>query len=313
MSVAQDLGFGVWRIELLDKKSPYPVSGYLVLDEEKWVVETGPSAAHGQIVAALEEAKVGLNEITGILVTHVHLDHSGGAGLLAQACPNAKVYVHPRGARHLVDPSKLESSARAVYGELFDSLFAPILPIPKSKVVVAEPGGKVRLGKDRELHFFDAPGHCLHHLFAWDPKSRGIFSGDAAGMFYAHAWEQYHAALCLPASTPTQFDPKAMAQTAQGMLDLDPKRIYYTHFGHTEEAAEMLKEMLSWLPLYGERAVELYKKEQSEAKVANFMYQEIWKVAQARGIKDESALPGLHFDCNLNAQGVAAYVKFLER
>ncbi|MDT8446280.1 MAG: MBL fold metallo-hydrolase [bacterium] len=313
MAVSTDLGFGVFCVELSDQKGKYPISGFLLLDRLKCVVETGPSGAHGNLLKALEERGVALTDLDAIIVTHIHLDHSGGAGLLAQKCPNAKIYVHSRGAQHLTDPSKLEASAREVYGPLFETLFAPIVPVDPERLVVMKDGDRLEVGPGRVLEFYDAPGHALHHFFVFDPKSQGIFSGDAAGMLYKDAELAHGASLCLPATTPVQFDPAAMAATARRMKELNPARIYYTHFGHTEKAVEMLDEMLFWLPLYGSVAIEEYKRHRDVEQLAEFLFQRILAEAAARGIPDDSHMNGLRFDCGLNAQGIAARVAYEER
>lgn len=313
MSISQEIGGNIFCMELVDRTSRYPTSGYLLLDQTKCVIETGPSSAHENLLKALEETGTAPEEIEAIIVTHIHLDHSGGAGLLAQKCPNAKVYVHPRGARHLIDPSKLEASARQVYGDLFEELFAPIVPVSEERVVTLGEGDRLEVGPGRRLEFYDAPGHALHHFFVFDPATAGIFSGDAAGMLYKHAEQRYGASLCLPATTPVQFDPKAMEATARRMKLLEPRNVYYTHFGHTDRALNMLDEMLFWLPLYGAVAVAEYKANRDVDQLAEFLYARIAREAQARGIEDLSTLAGLRFDCGLNAQGIAAYVAFTEK
>ena len=156
-------------------------------------------------------------------------------------------------------------------------------------------------------------GHCLHHFYIWDLKSKGIFSGDAAGMYYAHADQVHQLRLCLPATTPVQFDPTAMAKTIQSMMALKPEKIYYTHFGQTDQAQAMLDEVLGWIPLYGNRAADHYRENRDPKALSSFLYQEIMQELAQRGVHNSKGLAGLEFDCDLNAQGVAAFVEFQEK
>src|SRR5699024_100755 len=132
----------------------------------------------------LESLGFSLDEVKYIIVTHIHLDHSGGAGLLLQQCPNATVIVHERGARHLAAPRKLAAGARAIYGESFEELFEPIVPVPEERMLIKGEGDTLQISKDCTLKFFNTPGHSRHHFSIYDPISNGIFTGDTAGIRY---------------------------------------------------------------------------------------------------------------------------------
>jgi len=307
------LGHGVHLIELSERKGRHPISGYLITGEKNWIVETGPSSCTEKILDSIQQLGLVPEDIEGIIVTHVHLDHSGAVGLLAQSCTNAKIYVHPRGAKHIINPAQLEQGARAVYGESFDRLFAPVLPVDQGRVISTPDRFELEISPGRNLVFFDAPGHCLHHSYIWDDESKGIFSGDAAGMFYAELDAVHGVQLVLPATTPVQFDPAAMKRTIEGMKGLNPGKLYFTHFGAQEPAGLLLDQVSGWIDLYAVEAAALYRSTREVEPVAAFLVQSVIQWLATQGVTDQSTVAGLEFDCQLNAQGVAAYVAYQEK
>lgn len=212
-------------MELVPLEQVYNATAYLICGKHRNVIiETGASRSNGVIRDAMTGLGLSVDDIHAIVVTHIHLDHSGGAGLLMEQCPNATLYVHEKGAPHLVDPEKLISGSRAVYGDSFDHYFLPVLPVPEHRIHPLVHNDRLDLGGDRVLQMIDSPGHALHHMAVFDPESRGIFTGDAAGIYY-HALEQeFGVKVSLPSTTPTQFDPNAMLATLNRMLSLDPAR-----------------------------------------------------------------------------------------
>ena len=147
------------------------------------VIETGNNQSTARILDVLERRGRRLEEVTHVIVTHVHLDHAGGSGKLLQQLPAATLYVHPRGARHMMDPSRLEASARAVYGdEEYERMHGALVPVPADRVQIVQDGECLSVGR-RELEFMDAPGHARHHFCVWDAASRGWFSGDTRNNF----------------------------------------------------------------------------------------------------------------------------------
>ena len=194
------------------------------------VVETGHVHAVPRILAALAQAGVAREAVSHVIVTHVHLDHAGGAGALMQALPNATLVAHPRGARHLVDPAKLWAGTVAVYGaEATQRLYGDPIPIPAARVVEAPDGFALDLGA-RPLRLLDAPGHAKHHLVVLDEVTRGFFTGDAFGLSYRQD-DTARGPFFFPTTTPVQLDPTALIATQARMLAERPERLYLTHFG----------------------------------------------------------------------------------
>lgn len=194
------------------------------------IVETATSLCAQRILAALATAGVRPEDVSHVVVTHVHLDHAGGAGALVRALPRAKLVVHPRGARHMIDPAKLVAGTMEVYGEAaFRRLYGEVVPVPADRVVEAPEGFELDLGS-RPLRALDAPGHARHHFVLHDPTSHGFFTGDSFGLSYRET-DSPAGPFMFPTTTPVQFDPPALHATVDHMLAEKPERMYLTHFG----------------------------------------------------------------------------------
>jgi glyoxylase-like metal-dependent hydrolase (beta-lactamase superfamily II) len=198
------------------------------------VVETGTTFSVPRILAALEAFRVPRDSVALVVVTHVHLDHAGGAGALLRELPRARLVVHPRGARHLVDPSRLAADAGELYGgpEGLRRRYGEIVPVDAGRVVEAPDGLELDLG-GRPLRFLDAPGHARHHFVVHDRTSRGIFTGDCFGLSYRR-FDGPHGPFLFPTTTPVQLDPPALHDTIDRILEQRPERLYLTHYGMLE-------------------------------------------------------------------------------
>ena len=307
MSTVKSLGFGIYQMELVPMDELYNTTGYLILGKKQnAIVETGASRSNVVILNSLKELNISVDDIHAIIATHIHPDHAGGAGLLMGQCPNAIMYVHERGLPHLVAPGKLATASRAVYGESFDSYFHPIIPIPAERVQAVRDGD--------QLHFIDSPGHALHHMVVYDAETRGIFTGDAAGIYYPSLEREFGVRVALPSSTPTQFDPEDTLSTLNKMSDLKPQRLYYTHFGLGEPAGPLLDSTRSWLDLYRKECVAHYRKYSSLALLAEYLQEAVMKRLQKEGVTENpECLWYMKIDNQLNAQGLVAYCERLER
>ena len=213
---------------------PWLAASYVVRGgDSAAVVETGSATAVPRILAALEAARIRREEVAWVVVTHVHLDHAGGAGALLAELPRARLAVHSRGARHLVDPSKLVAGTMAVYGEArFKALYGTLVPAPAERVTEAPDGFEIDLG-GRVLRCLDAPGHAKHHFVVWDEASRGFVTGDAFGLSYREL-DGPRGPFFFPTTTPVQLDPPALHATVARMLSHQPRRMYLTHYGMVE-------------------------------------------------------------------------------
>lgn len=194
------------------------------------VVETGSATGVPRILAALAEHAIPRELVAWVVVTHVHLDHAGGAGALLRELPNAKLAVHPRGARHMIDPSKLVAGTEAVYGaERTRALYGELVPAPAERVVEASEGFTMDLG-DRRLRVMEAPGHAKHHFVVHDDRTNGFFTGDTFGLSYREL-DGPSGPFAFPTTTPVQFDPDALHATLDRVMATRPDRVYLTHYG----------------------------------------------------------------------------------
>lgn len=248
------------RIDLIDGFDlglPERTGTYVIDEEELTLVETGPSLSVQYIKQGLVTLGYSLDEVRYIIVTHVHLDHAGGAGLLLEDCPNAQVVVHPRGFHHLVDPSKLVKGAKAVYGDEFYDLFDPVVPIPEERLLEMNEGDTLPIGTNCTLEFYDTPGHSKHHFSIYDPLSNGLFTGDTVGIQYEELIDD-GVPFFLPSTSPNHFDPEAMRASLDRIRNMDLSRIYFGHFGMTMHIQEAMRQVSEWLEVFvaeGERVI----------------------------------------------------------
>ncbi len=226
----------LFGIDLFEEGRPGRSSAYFIRSLEPILVETGSARSHESLVEGLAELGARPSDLRHIVITHVHLDHAGGVGQMMEAAPEAILHCHPRAARHVIDPSRLEAGARAVYGEQMSSLFGPLKPVPQERVAVHE-DETVLDTKDRELVFYDTPGHAKHHTCVVDTATRGLFSGDTVGIRYAKVYTGWDFDYGFPTTTPSDFDPDVMLATLDRLQALDVERVYHTHYGVTDPAS----------------------------------------------------------------------------
>lgn len=197
-------------------------------------VDCGTAHSVPAMLAALDELGVKREDVDWLLLTHVHLDHAGGAGQLMRALPNAKAIVHPRGAPHMVDPRKLIEASIAVYGrELYDRLYGELLPIDPSRVVSTSEGQRIALGR-REFEILHTPGHALHHQTFFDHGSQSVFTGDTLGLSY-RVFDVEGRAFGVPTTSPSQFDPSQLIDSIRRILARRPKAAFLTHYARIDD------------------------------------------------------------------------------
>jgi glyoxylase-like metal-dependent hydrolase (beta-lactamase superfamily II) len=211
------------------------------------IIDTGPNSAVPLILAALERLGLAPEAVDILFLTHVHLDHAGGAGALMRALPRASAVVHPRGAPHLIDPEKLIAGTRAVYGaDLYDRLYGDILPIPRERLLIAQDAQRFDLA-GRTFECVHTPGHALHHQAIVDYHADGgapsIFTGDTFGVSYRE-FDTARGAWIMPTTTPTQFDPRQLKRSINRLMQFRPRRLYLTHYSEVSDCARLANDMI---------------------------------------------------------------------
>ena len=230
------IGPGVTQIDTLLGGWERVTAGYLVDGEEPALIETGSRTSVASLLGALDGLGVSPGDLASIAVTHIHLDHAGGVGDVARAFPNATVYVHEKGARHLVDPERLVSSAALVYGDLLDSLYGRLLPTDADRIQVLHDGDELTVSPNRRLVTVDSPGHAKHHLALHDPASGLLFAGDAVGVRLPDV------GVLRPATPPPDFDLDQALHSIERFAERQPSGIALAHFGLVADAPAVLDE-----------------------------------------------------------------------
>jgi glyoxylase-like metal-dependent hydrolase (beta-lactamase superfamily II) len=273
-------------------------------------VDTGPAPAVPRLLAALQQQGLTPDSVDWILLTHIHLDHAGGAGALLEHLPNARVVVHPRGVDHLVEPTRLIVATRAVYGDaLYERLYGEIRPMPRARVVAAEDGERFELA-GRGLRGYYTPGHALHHQVYQDERSGGVFTGDTFGISYRE-FDVDGRAFILPTTTPTQFDPQQLLASIDRVLALQPPAVYLTHFGRVTDVARLGAELKAAVERYVSIARRHAGRDDALAAMAADIASYTFDALDQHGDRTSDTLRrrGLDADIRLNAAGLAAWVQ----
>ncbi len=228
----------IYRFEAPIAGMPEVTVVYLINEPQGALIEPGPAAAIPFIQQAM--AQLGMRNLSYIIPTHIHVDHGGGAGALAKLFPNAKVVVHPRGARHLISPERLIESTKLVWGQDFEKVLGPIIPVPESQLKVAEDGDIVSLG-NRELQIIHAVGHSPHHIVILDRKLNGLFCGEALGL-PPHQ---------LPSVAPYSFEQEIYVATIESLRSLTVDALFFSHGDMERGPGRLMSRALENASVYG--------------------------------------------------------------
>jgi glyoxylase-like metal-dependent hydrolase (beta-lactamase superfamily II) len=210
-------------------------SVYLINEEKKALIDTGPATSVNVVLDGIEKAGVNPADIDYLVVTHIHLDHSGGVGGLLESMPKVRILVHSRGAKHLIDPKGLVSSVLEVEGKEAFAKYGQVLPVAMQRIQAMHDGDTVSLGERQVLKFMDAAGHATHALCIHESRNNGVFVGDALGILI------FAGEVLLPFHPPPSFNLELAFNTIDRIRELNASILYFTHFGMTEKVAQTLQ------------------------------------------------------------------------
>ena len=290
---------GVWEIDTQLGGWSRLTAGYLIEGPAPVLIETGSQTSVPALLAALDEHGVAAADLAGVAVTHIHLDHAGGVGDVARAFPGATVYVHEKGARHLVDPERLVRSAALVYGDLLDSLYGRLDPTPADRVHVLADGETIEIGPGRTLTTVDSPGHAKHHLALHDSDSGILFAGDAVGVRLPDS------GVLRPATPPADFDLDQAVTSLRKFRARTPTGVALAHYGLLPDPLVMLEEAEEILRHWAEVAERAWR---ADEDIAAALQQEF--ASDLDGVDEEhrvklETLNGIHS----NAAGLRRWLE----
>lgn len=285
-------------------------AAYLIVEDgHAAFVDCGTNHSVPHMLRALDDAELTPAQVDWLILTHVHLDHAGGAGELIAHLPNAKLLVHPRGARHMIDPSRLWVGASAVYGEAaMERDYGRLKPVPAERVVEAHDGHVVELA-GRTLRCLDTPGHARHHIAIHDARANVCFTGDVFGLSYRD-FDTAKGPFILPTTSPVQFDPVALHASIARLTALEPAAMYPTHYGRVEDVARLASDLHAQIDAMVAIARIAHGKPDRHAALLDALTDLYASRAQAHGwMRGRAALLELlATDIELNAQGLEVWL-----
>lgn len=290
---------------------------HLVVDEGRAAfVDCGTAHSVPAMLEALDELAIPRESVDWLFLTHVHLDHAGGAGQLMQALPNARAVVHPRGAPHMVDPRKLIDASIAVYGrELYDRLYGELLPIDATRVLATTEGQRFALGR-REFEILHTPGHALHHQTFFDHGSRSVFTGDTLGLSY-RIFDVDGRAFAVPTTSPSQFDPEQLIDSIRRILARRPDAAFLTHYARVDDLDRIGADLIRMIEAHVRIALAHEGEPLDQARVAiRASLKELFQDELRRfgtSVSDETFECWLGGDIQLNAEGLLAWMSRRQR
>lgn len=297
---------GIYTVDALYYQ-PQLASIHLIRSKDRIaIVDTGTQHSVPQVKKALAELGLSTDSVDLIILTHIHLDHAGGASALMKLCPNAQLVVHERGARHMADPAKLIAGTTAVYGEAeFERLYGTIEPIDEQRIIVPKDAETLDWA-ERPLTFIDTPGHANHHHCIFDKHTQSFFTGDTLGVAY-QALRSEEETFVMPTTTPVQFNPVAMHQSVDRVMSFEPTRLYLTHYGGITPTPNMisgLHEQIDDYVMLTEQAAESSDRMLETLTESLLEYLIRRCLNQLPDIDEATAKKWIALDSNLNAQGL---------
>ncbi|MBI4357471.1 MAG: MBL fold metallo-hydrolase [Gammaproteobacteria bacterium] len=306
MTLFQDFSNGITLIDTGFQR-PGLAACYLIKEGKGAIlIDTGTTYTASRIQKILKAKGVSPNDVEYLFVTHIHLDHAGGAGRLSEVFPNARVGVHPRGAKHLSDPTQLVNATTIVLGEqAMHQYYGPVIPIPSKRILEITNEQTIDF-HGRPLFFIHTAGHAKHHYCIFDAKSQSFFTGDTFGVSYREL-DSPLGAFIFPATTPSQFDPTALHASINRLLSFKPKACYLTHFGQVTALSKLAQDLHALIDTYvvTARALKNETTHRHALLVRSLMILLLERLAQHHpDFPEEKAKALFSYDVEINAQGL---------
>ena len=266
------------------------------------------------LLDGLQQQNLDPGDVDYVFLTHIHLDHAGGAGMLMQYLPNARCVIHPRGAPHMVSPERLIAGTIGVYGkERTHEMYGEIIPIDVSRVIVAEDEAWFSLN-GRAMQALHTEGHARHHYVLNDPGSRGVFTGDNFGISYREL-DTVNGEFIFPTTTPAGFDPDEAHKSVDRIMACDPEQLYLTHYSRVQELDRLSHDMHKGIDAYVELALANKETPDRGARIRDAMDEYLTTRLLNHGFQgDRDAIwSALEIDIVLNAQGLVSWLERLEK
>ena len=309
-----EVGDGIFAVDTEYVRTQADASHLLIEDGRAAFVDTGTNDSVPLLLDALQQADLDAGDVDYVFLTHIHLDHAGGAGALLEALPNATCVVHPRGAPHMIDPARLMAGTIAVYGEDETArLYGELVPIDASRVHVAADGEVVAL-EGREFELFFVEGHARHHFAMHDRKTNGVFSGDSFGLSYRE-FDTDRGAFIFPTTTPAAFDPDEAHQSIDRIMGYAPDCVYLTHYSRVDDLERLAADLHTDLDAYVEMAIARRDAKDPATAIARDQLRYLSRRARSHGYggDDATLYELLGMDARLNAQGLAVWLERRQR
>jgi glyoxylase-like metal-dependent hydrolase (beta-lactamase superfamily II) len=264
----EEVASRTYRIEARPPGSPFTFSVFLINDERVVVIEPGPAV----MVPIIQEmaAQLGVTRVDYVIPTHIHVDHGGAIGTLVSVFSETQIVLSERGARHAIDPERLIRSTRMSFGDDYESIFGPILPVPPSRIRVVHDGDRLTVGT-HELLVLETPGHAPHHVSILDTTTAGLFCGEALGLVYRRG------APPLPSVTMPSFDLDVYLNDMRRLRELKPKALFYSHLGISRDADSAIQAAIENTTAFGRIVVEEMADGATEEEVLQRVGERVWK------------------------------------
>jgi len=304
-----DFGHGISAIDTGFFRPQFDASHLIVENGRAAFVDTGTNYSVPRLLGELRDKQIPVDAVAYVILTHVHLDHAGGAGLLMRELPNARAVIHPRGVRHMVDPGALIAGATAVYGaEEIQRSYGQLVPIPADRIDTAGDGYVIDLA-GRELMCLDTPGHARHHICIHDARSGAFFTGDTFGLSYRE-FDTARGAFILPTSTPVQFEPDALKASIERMLGYAPKQMFLTHYSRVTDIERLARDLFVQIDAMVAIARAHADTADRHTRIMNDLADLYIVRARAHGCTFDAARVRelLAMDIELNAQGLEVWI-----